>query len=62
MCIRDRTINKKVIINTANGKISGTAKKIDGDGALIVKTRRGDERILVGDVTINQLVIISRYI
>ena len=47
------TINKKVIINTANGKISGTAKKIDGDGALIVKTRRGDERILVGDVTIN---------
>ena len=56
------TINKKVIINTANGKISGTAKKIDGDGALIVKTRRGDERILVGDVTINQLVIISRYI
>ena len=47
------TINKKVIINTANGKISGTAKKIDSDGALIVKTRRGDERILVGDVTIN---------
>jgi BirA family biotin operon repressor/biotin-[acetyl-CoA-carboxylase] ligase len=47
------TINKKVIINTTNGKISGTAKKIDSDGALILKTRHGDERILVGDVTIN---------
>ena len=47
------TINKKVIINTTNGKISGTAKKIDNDGALILKTRHGNERILVGDVTIN---------
>ena len=46
------TINKKVIINTTNGKISGTAKKIDNDGALILKTRHGNERILVGDVTI----------
>lgn len=47
------TINKKVIINTTNGKISGTAKKIDSNGALILKTRHGNERILVGDVTIN---------
>ena len=47
------TINKKVIINTTNGKISGTAKKIDSDGALILKTKHGDKRILVGDITIS---------
>ena len=47
------TINKKVIINTTNGKISGTAKKIDSDGPLILKTKHGDKRILVGDITIS---------
>jgi len=47
------TINKKITINTTNGKISGVAKKIDSDGALIIKTKRGFERILVGDVSIN---------
>ena len=47
------SINKKVIINTTNGKISGTAKKIDSDGALILKTKHGDKRILVGDITIS---------
>jgi len=47
------TINKKITINTTNGKISGVAKKIDSAGALIIKTKRGFERILVGDVSIN---------
>ena len=44
------TINKKVVINSSNRKISGIAKKIDSDGALIIKTKHGTERILTGDL------------
>ena len=47
------TINKKVTVYTANGKVSGVAKKIDSDGSLQIKTKYGIERIFVGDVTTN---------
>ena len=42
---------KKITISTDNGKISGIAKKIDADGALILSTKNGSMRILVGDVS-----------
>ena len=44
------TINKKITFDGQNGKVSGIAKKIDSDGALIIKTKHGMERLLVGDV------------
>ena len=47
------TINKKVTVYTANGKVSGVAKKIDSDGSLQIKTKYGIERIFVGEVTTN---------
>ncbi len=45
------TINKKVIFDGLDGRISGIAKKIDSDGALIIKTKYGTERLLAGDIT-----------
>ena len=42
-----------VTINTSKGKISGVAKKVDSDGALIIKTKVKDERIFVGDVNLD---------
>ena len=47
------TVNKKVTVNTANGKISGIAQKINSDGTLQIKTKYGSQRIFVGDVTVN---------
>ena len=47
---KSETIGKKVTVNTLGGKISGMAKKIDGDGALILKTNDGIRRIFVGDI------------
>lgn len=43
---------KAISVNTGNGKISGIAKKIDSDGALIIKTGTKNKRIFVGDVTL----------
>tara|TARA_B110000014_G_scaffold209891_1_gene161555 strand:+ start:1252 stop:2250 length:999 start_codon:yes stop_codon:yes gene_type:complete len=43
---------KTISVNTGNGKISGIAKKIDLDGALIIKTGEKNRRIFVGDVTL----------
>ena len=43
---------KTISVNTGNGKISGIAKKIDSDGALIIKTGTKNRRIIVGDVTL----------
>ena len=43
---------KTISVNTGNGKISGIAKKIDPDGALIIKTGTKNRRIFVGDVTL----------
>ena len=45
------TVNKRVMFDGPDGKISGVAKKIDSDGALIIKTKRGTERLLAGDIT-----------
>jgi BirA family biotin operon repressor/biotin-[acetyl-CoA-carboxylase] ligase len=45
------TINKKVMFDGPDGKISGIAKKIDSDGALIIKTKHGTEKLLAGDIT-----------
>jgi len=44
------TINKKIIINTANGKISGIALKINNDGSLKIKTKNKTERVFAGDI------------
>ena len=43
---------KTISVNSGNGKISGIAKKIDSDGALIIKTGTKNRRIFVGDVTL----------
>ena len=43
---------KSISINTGNGKISGIAKKIDSEGALIIKTKNETRRIFVGDVVL----------
>ena len=43
-------INKKITINTSNGKISGISQGIDNDGALKVKTSRGIKKIFAGDI------------
>ena len=47
---RTDSIGKKIIINTANGKIRGIAQGIDYDGALKLKTSKGIKKIFVGDV------------
>ncbi len=49
-CDNSETLGKKTIVNTTNGKIIGVAKKIDGDGALILKTNKGEKRIFAGDI------------
>ena len=43
---------KTISVNTGNGKISGIAKKIDSDGALIIKTGTKNRTIFVVDVTL----------
>ena len=43
---------KSISINTGNGKISGIVKKIDSEGALVIKTRNKTEKIFVGDVVL----------
>lgn len=48
---KSSTIGKNVQINTINGKITGKAIKIDGDGALVISNKKGDTRIIAGDVT-----------
>jgi len=47
---RAEGIDKKMIINTSNGKISGISHGIDNDGALKLKTSKGMRKIFVGDV------------
>ena len=46
-------INKKIKINTSNGKVSGTFQGIDIDGALKLKTSKGIKKIFVGDVVLD---------
>ncbi|MGA7730567.1 MAG: biotin--[acetyl-CoA-carboxylase] ligase [Chloroflexia bacterium] len=46
------TLGKRVTVNEPGGMITGTAMRIDSDGALIVKTDAGTERrVLAGDVS-----------
>jgi len=47
---RTENLNKKIIINTSEGKVSGTFQGIDIDGALKLKTNNGMKKIFVGDV------------
>ena len=47
---RTKNLNKKIIINTSEGKVSGTFQGIDIDGALKLKTSNGMKKIFVGDV------------
>ena len=47
---RTENLNKKIIINTSEGKVSGTFQGIDIDGALKLKTSNGMKKIFVGDV------------
>jgi len=47
--LRSSTIGKEVEINTTDGKIKGTAVRIDEDGALVVENDK-THRIISGDV------------
>jgi len=47
---RTNSIGKKIIINTADGKVTGIAQGIDYDGGLKLKTTKGIKKIFVGDV------------
>jgi len=50
---RAEMFGKRVNVNTNKGKILGIAKKIDTDGALIIKTKIKNEKIFAGDVILN---------
>ena len=50
---RTDMFGRHVKINTSKGKILGVAKKVDNEGALIIKTKVGNERIFVGDVNLD---------
>jgi len=45
------TIGKNTTIITSDGKITGKALRIDEDGALVIKGKIKNHRILAGDVT-----------
>jgi BirA family biotin operon repressor/biotin-[acetyl-CoA-carboxylase] ligase len=46
------TVGKHVMVTEAQDKVSGQAVRVDPDGALVIRTERGDEqRVLAGDVT-----------
>ena len=47
---RSSTIGKNVEINTINGKIKGEAIKIYNDGSLLIKTEKGTNRVISGDI------------
>ena len=45
------TIGKNITIITSDGKLSGRSLRIDDDGALVIKGKTKNHRILAGDVT-----------
>jgi len=45
------TIGKNITITTSDGKITGKSLRIDEDGALVIKGKTKNHRILAGDVT-----------
>jgi len=51
---RSSTIGRSVSIITNEGNLNGKAIKIDSDGALIISKGKKIERILVGDITLDQ--------
>jgi BirA family biotin operon repressor/biotin-[acetyl-CoA-carboxylase] ligase len=49
-------LGKQVVIESSSGEIHGLALKIDRQGALIIRDRKGEEqRIISGDVSIKNL-------
>ena len=46
-------IERRITINTSNGKISGISQGIDSDGALKLKVRNETKKIYVGDVVLS---------
>ena len=47
---KSSTIGNEVTVKTSEGKIKGNAIKIDSDGALIIKQKQNNVRVLVGDI------------
>jgi len=47
---RSSTIGKEVEISTLNGKARGMALRIDEDGALVISNKKGNSRIVAGDI------------
>jgi len=47
-------IERRITINTSDGKITGVAQGIDNDGALRLETKKGIEKIFVGDFVLKQ--------
>lgn len=48
---KSSTLNKKVSVMTASGKISGIATKLDESGALIIKNGKKIHKIVAGDIS-----------
>ncbi|MEM3086130.1 MAG: biotin--[acetyl-CoA-carboxylase] ligase [Halobacteria archaeon] len=44
------TLGRRVQVETAGGSVTGVARRLDPDGALVVETADGEARILAGDV------------
>ena len=49
------TLHNHVIVDTPQGVVEGWAEGVDADGALILRTNRGErQRVLAGDVTLRK--------
>jgi BirA family biotin operon repressor/biotin-[acetyl-CoA-carboxylase] ligase len=44
-------LHKKIRVTTINAELEGTVVSVDDDGSLIIKTEKGTQRILSGDIT-----------
>jgi BirA family biotin operon repressor/biotin-[acetyl-CoA-carboxylase] ligase len=49
---RSATLGRQVVVRTDGGEVTGLAEDLDADGALLVRTAHGTERILSGDVAL----------
>lgn len=47
---RSTTIGRNIVLNTTEGRIQGSAVRIDPDGALVIKQRNKIHRVLAGDI------------
>ena len=50
----DTTIGKRVTVNRSDGKMTGTATRVDPDGGLIVSVDGIEHKVLSGDVSLSQ--------